>query len=205
VSVRRLVEPAGPWMQTAMGLAFPLTEPTAADVDFHDLVTGLAWTTRFLGHAAGYPVATHCLLISYWLEAQGHPVAVCLAGLLHDAHEAYLGDVTRPVQEALWLLCPGFRAAWEVLKRNIDAAILESLGLTGRIDLHHPAVKDADVRILVDERDQLWATDPPFPWFGGAIVHPLEVSVHRQKPEVAMMAFIKRYEELRQRLDAEAA
>lgn len=203
--MRRIVaEPRGPWMQTATGIAFPVSAPMAEDVDLIDIATALAWLNRFTGHAGTYSVATHCVSISRWLEGRGYDASVCLAGLLHDAHEAYLGDLSRPLQEALEALCPGFKAALRSLKARTDAAILEALGLTGRVSLYDAIIHEADVRILIDERDELWTIEPPFPWFGGAAVLPLGTPVERQEPEVAMAAWLDRFEVLTHTLNTPA-
>lgn len=201
---RQLVEPRGSWMQTATGIAFPVAAPKAEDIDLIDLATALAWINRFTGHVGTYSVATHCVLISQWLEGRGYDAEVCLAGLLHDAHEAYLGDLSRPLQDALEALCPGFKAALRALKAKTDAAILEALGLTGRVGLYDSIIHEADVRILIDERDELWTIEPPFPWLGGAPVQPLGVPVVRQDPEVAMAAWLDRFEVLTHTLNTPA-
>lgn len=207
----------GLWMQTATGKLWRLNAPRPEDVDLMDLAIGLAWTNRYQGHAGGYSDATHCRLVSEWLEAQGQSASICMAGHLHDAHEAYLGDFIRPVQLVLSLeidaLIPEettpyplpnlFGRALSALKLRHDAAILKGLGLDSYLQvdmLHEGIVKEADRRILRDERDQLWSGDPPAPWLDDEIVEPLGIEVVREPPEVAMVAWMSRYQDLRIRL-----
>lgn len=169
------------WVQTRSGREVDLLDPKPEQIDLGDIVWSLGHQCRYAGHTSRhYSVAEHSYAISRWLRDQGHPPPVQLAGLLHDAHEAYLGDRPSPVGWALaeevrsrvgYVLPevdPGKAArlvedAWCEIKRRLDVAILESLGLTGHVDLHHPAVCEADIRILLDERDALLGP-PPRPW-----------------------------------------
>jgi hypothetical protein len=190
------VEPDGPWMQTASGHAFPTICPMADDVELEDLALGLAWTNRYQGHVGNYSVATHSTTISRYLEGCGHSSAVQLAGHLHDGHEAYIGDMTRPVQDALAALDPSFLDAWKGLKRRVDTAILSKFGLLDKIQLYTPLIREVDTRILIDERNQLWDRPPPFPWFGGAHILPLGVRIVREDPETSRVRWMDRFLEL---------
>lgn len=82
------------WIQTYTGRRFFPLEPNPADVDIRDIAHALALETRFGGHSrVFYSVAEHCVRVSHEVEP---PHA--LWGLLHDAAEAYLADVPRPVK-----------------------------------------------------------------------------------------------------------
>jgi hypothetical protein len=68
-------------------------------VDIVDIAHSLARLCRYNGHTEGhYSVARHSILVAGRLAATGHPRDVQLAGLLHDAAEAYLGDMTSPLK-----------------------------------------------------------------------------------------------------------
>jgi hypothetical protein len=63
-----------------------------------DIAHSLARTCRYNGHVSGFlSVARHSLWVSQRLVVTGHR-DLALAGLLHDAAEAYLGDVPRPLK-----------------------------------------------------------------------------------------------------------
>ena len=101
-----------------------------------------------------YSVAEHSVLISRWLEVQGCGADVALGGLLHDAAEAYTGDITWPMQQALWCDSDVFRGRYERVRERLDRLICAHAGLDFDL-LHCDQVYDADLRILLDERAAL--------------------------------------------------
>lgn len=163
------------WLQTHTGRAFDLLNPTADMVDVIDIEHALARVCRFTGHTdRHYSVAEHCCHVSDYL-GQLYGPQMALAGLLHDAHEAYTNDLPYPVQVALEeFLGDEFREAWKAIQGGVDRAILEHLGVD--VDLHDQRVKEADLRILLTERNAMMAT-PPAPWDCEAM-GPLDVEVY---------------------------
>ena len=78
-------EAGSEWIITASGKRFYLRRPTPADIDAGDVAHALAHICRFNGHTREfYSVAQHSILVSRLL-----PDELKLAGLLHDAAEAY--------------------------------------------------------------------------------------------------------------------
>ena len=167
-----------PWLQTASGRAFDLINPTADMVDFrHDVPDALARIARFNGHVPGgpYSVAQHCCIGADAILDETRRPDLAAAFLLHDAHEAYIGDIPTPVARALACLAradnPGdFEAAQAVrrsiehLKMRVDRAIFEAAGLhwplLGQEDL---LIKSMDLAMLEAERRQLLGPSPA-PW-----------------------------------------
>lgn len=146
------------WMLTAGGRAFDLGRPRADDITVTDIAHHLALINRFNGATLRpYSVAEHSLFVAEIAERElglRDPFGL-MAALLHDAHEAYLGDMTYPVQWALNRLLPGFNNAWSQMKQAVDDAILRALDV--KIDLRDKRIKDADWRCLLNERDQVLA------------------------------------------------
>lgn len=138
----------GDWMQTYTGRAFWPLDPRAKDVDIVDIAHALAHQCRYAGHCnAFYSVAQHSVLV-----AQAVPEDIRLEALLHDASEAYLVDVPRPVKRFLL----GYREAEE----RVERAIAARFGLAYPWDAR---IKEVDDRILHDERAALMG-DAPRDW-----------------------------------------
>lgn len=131
-------EPA--WFTTYTGRRVDLGHPRPADVELEDVAHHLAHLCRFGGASRRfYSVAEHSVLVSYVVTP-----ALALVGLLHDAHEAYLGDVVSPHKRLLGRVTP----LEAELARAWDAAIGERLG----VDLsHRPEVQEADLATLHHE------------------------------------------------------
>jgi 5'-deoxynucleotidase YfbR-like HD superfamily hydrolase len=145
--------PAAPWILTASGRRFDLLAPDPATVDPLDLAHALSNLCRFGGHTrVHYSVAQHSLLVS---ELAGRPFR--LAGLLHDAAEAYVGDVVGPLARRM-------REFRDIERRILDAVAVR-FGVP-RWHLDTPEVRHADAVALLTERTSLlppsshpWAED----------------------------------------------
>lgn len=112
-----------------------------------EVAAGLSKQARFGNHTAmSYYVAQHCVLCTMLSDADGQGDEVALRLLLHDATEAYLGDMPNPHKQRL----PDYRA----LEAHFEEAILSRLGLDLAPDLH-PTVKRYDFMAMVLEMDRV--------------------------------------------------
>jgi len=69
------------------------------DIDIDDIAHSLSLLCRFNGHTTSlYSVADHSIRVAQELRVGGAPRKIVLWGLLHDASEAYLGDMARPLK-----------------------------------------------------------------------------------------------------------
>jgi hypothetical protein len=139
----------GDWMQTFTGRAFWPLDPRPEEVSIVDIAWSLSMQCRYAGHCLRfYSVAEHAVMVSQLV-----PPEAALWGLLHDAPEAYLVDVPRPVKK--------FLHGYEAIEKALMHTIAERFGFSS---YHVPeSVKEADNRILLTERDTLMAT-PPQDW-----------------------------------------
>lgn len=131
----------------------------------------LAYINRFTGHVGQYSVAQHCVLIAMKL-----PQELKLAGLLHDAPEAYLGDVSAPLKRLL----PDYKKLEAFYHKAID----DHFG----VETEHPMIKEYDVRMLVAEGLHF---DMPIEHFPNA--EPLYLDIKVWEPECAKEAFLSMY------------
>lgn len=91
------------WMETASGRKFWPMNPRPEDVDFDDIVSGLSKKCRFNGQcSAFYSVAQHSVLVGQMAQRRGCSPQLQAGALLHDAAEAYLPDIVRPLKRSLF-------------------------------------------------------------------------------------------------------
>lgn len=169
------------WMQTYSGRAVWPLEPHPREIDPADITHALSMLCRYNGHVRRfYSVAEHCVLLSHAVSPGN-----ALWALLHDATEAYMGDMIRPLKRHM----PTYAEAED----RLMAAICKRF----RLPAGMPAeVKDADTRILLDEREQLMGK-PPLPWTEVEDMKPLGVTVAGWEPWKAELAYGRRLAELR--------
>lgn len=146
-------------MWTASGRQIDLIEILPSDIELWDIAASLSMQSRFLGHTAGlkrkhaplhlrfYSVAQHCLQVSLRCPAE-----CALEGLMHDAAEAYMGDITRPMKALLERVAPG---ALKSIERQVEQAIALQFGLTYPWPAAVHAADDLCCRI---EKNNFWPT-----------------------------------------------
>lgn len=168
----------GDWMQTYSGGMFWPLDPRAEDVKIEDIAHALSNKCRYNGHCSRfYSVAEHSVHIAEWLYKQGQGPVVALWGLMHDAGEAYLPDIIRPVKVQPEM------AHMRAIEKNVMDAICEAFGM----DKTEPRiVKETDNRILLDERDALMSPCPA-PW--NVPGEPLGVKIEGWRPRAAEIQF----------------
>lgn len=173
----------GDWLQTWSGRAFYVLDPSPADVCVPDIAHALSQLCRYGGHTKRfYSVAEHCVHVS-----RAVPAIDALWALFHDASEAYLGDVVRPLKHARALV--GYRD----VEARVQEAICDALLLS---PVEPESVERADKAILYDERRALMA-DPPLPWALGESGPGVGAIIEGWPPARAEAEFLARYGELR--------
>lgn len=92
----------GDYITTYSNIKFYPFSPATEDIALEDIGHSLSLLCRANGHFKNfYSVGQHSLNCAREAEARGYSKRVQLACLLHDASEAYLSDVTRPVKKKL--------------------------------------------------------------------------------------------------------
>lgn len=90
------------YITTYTKIRFTPLEPQKEDICIRDIAHALSMMCRANGHfPVFYSVAQHCVHCCEEAKARGYTRRVQLACLLHDASEAYLADITRPVKRNL--------------------------------------------------------------------------------------------------------
>lgn len=184
------------WIGTHSGRKFYPFAPRIEDVDIADIAHSLARQCRFNGHcSAFYSVAEHSVNVSAVV-----PPPDALWGLLHDAAEAYISDIVRPIKPFLVIIgrSPPDPDIAEKLKffRTVEAEILQVIGR--RFGLPWPVPRSidvADLRMLATERRWLFDDRQP-PWGDIENVQPYSIQPQLLDPVQAEAKFVCRFREL---------
>ena len=103
-------------IRTFSGIHMSPADPRPEEICIEDIAHALSLMTRANGHfPVFYSVAQHSLDCAAMAQAEGRSSREVLACLLHDASEAYLSDITRPVKGCL----PEYRRIEQVLQEMI--------------------------------------------------------------------------------------
>lgn len=126
-----------------------------------DIAHSLGLMVRFNGHTKRlYTVAEHCVLVALILRDYGCDAETQMVGLLHDAAEAYIGDVPTPVKWAMDAVPDSFgfgqagTAAFREIERRIEKAIADKFFVSYEA-MHSKMVKLADNHALSTEARDL--------------------------------------------------
>lgn len=168
------------YVSTFLGNRFYPLEPRIDDIEIEDIAHGLAYQCRFNGQTnAFYSVAQHSLIVASQVSDE-----LKLAALLHDAAEAYLGDMVKPLK----LLLPAFS--------EIEDSVTRIIGERFGLDLsHHRDIKRADLVALATEKRDLmpYSTES---WTSLQGIEALPDAIRTMQPEQAKQAFLRAFEHL---------
>ena len=116
------------------------------DVNITDIASSLSKQCRYGGHCRGfYSVAEHSVLVYQMAKAEGHSKTIQRACLMHDATEAIVSDMPKPVK----VLCPEFN--------DIEARIYRVIATQFGLPIREPhMVKHYDLTALEHEMYKLF-------------------------------------------------
>lgn len=180
----------GQWFLTHTGKQFRPLVPRAQDVTLLDIAHALSNVCRYGGHVREfYSVAQHSVHVARIVQEP----ELQLHALMHDAAEAYCGDVIRPLKVCL--------PEYKPIERRIEAVILEAFGMRELTSSEKRTIKDADLVALVTERRDLCAYAPgDRAWNEDALgIQPDPVELKPLSPHAAESVFLNTFFELRGR------
>jgi uncharacterized protein len=172
------------WIQTYTGRAFSYVNPSPNDVDITDIAVALSRIPRYLGHTSQfYSVAQHCANAVICPEAGCGRNHVAQWALLHDAAEAYMGDLPGPLKRLL----PDYSA----IEDAVLAAIAQRFGLPPCMP---PEIKLIDRRLLATEFRDLQG-EPLKGWSAGAEPYG-DMVIRGLGPDLAAAGFLAEFKRL---------
>lgn len=182
-------ERVGSWITTYSGRRFFPADPMPDEVCVEDIAHALSNVCRFGGHCASfYSVAQHSVLVSEIV-----PPHLALNGLMHDAAEAYVGDLVSPIKWHLRKLDRGRDSVFDLIESAVAVAISKRLSLPRLSREEDALVKRADLVALATERRDLLRPDgSEWPCLIG--IEPDPRAIVPQDPRSAKLLFRSRFE-----------
>lgn len=161
---------------------FDFEDPSRSEITIEDIAAGLSRECRYAGQLPDYveiySVAQHSVLCSQIVAPEFQ-----LHALLHDAAEAYMGDLTSPLKR----LCPDFKA----IEKRVEAEIWSRFGLLPDLP---PEVKRADYILLHTEKRDIQRLEHEWP--GLADYPPMAERISPWSQRTSMRMFLNRYHQL---------
>lgn len=168
------------------GKYLDLADPKPDQFDFADIAGGLSKLCRFGGQCERfYSVAEHSYHCAMQAKLASLTAHVQLAVLLHDAAEAFIGDVVKPLK----IMLPDYRA----VERNMERAVGEKYGIDWAVVSDE--VTRIDRAMLIAERLRMFTRDD-VTWTGENEVERLQVDFKFYPPNEAEAMFSIRAMEL---------
>jgi uncharacterized protein len=161
------------------GLYFDLADPKPDQFAFSDIAGALSKICRFGGQIADfYSVAEHCFHCCEVARQDGQCLDTQIAVLMHDAAEAFCGDVVKPLKVML--------DEFAEVERRVEAAIAEKFLID--FDRESAYIREVDQAMLIAERNALFRADGVV-WTGEETARPLAVAVKTRAPHEAESKF----------------
>ena len=177
------------WIQTYTGKRFDYDNLVESQICIEDIAAALSRICRFNGHSTRfYSVAEHSVFMSFRVN-----LSIKREALMHDAAEAYIGDIVRPIKHQLaGGLCEAEERILKLIAQKFD------------LDFHQmtAGIKQADLRMLETERQQL--IREPMEWEVTRNVEPYPSAMRENDimrlpcwdPETARKRFLEHYTNL---------
>lgn len=170
----------GPTILLYSGTYFNFERPHETPVTIEDVARGLSHICRFAGQCPTfYSVAEHSVHVSRIV-----PPELAWDGLMHDAAEAFIGDVAKPLKVLL--------DDYAVIEARVESAIAAQFAFSHPTP---PDVKRADIQMLRLEQKELMANDHNWEWTKG-YEPPSGVCIECLYPDDAMALFLARAAEI---------
>ena len=176
---KKLTERNFDYIHLRNGTKLLLNDPDPKLMDIEIIAHSLANLCRFCGQVDRfYSVAQHCVLVSKLV-----PEKQALTGLLHDAPEAFCGDLPKPIKQRT--------SGYETVEEALWKALTKRYGLPKKIP---KSVHYADIQALLTEAKTLVNGNDYKTWYPE--IEPVNEIIIPLKPDEAKKLFLDRFDEL---------
>lgn len=167
------------WIMTVEGTTFNFEHPELSTYTIESIAHALSNVCRYAGHCRYfYSVAQHSVYVSFHV-----PPDQALAALLHDAAEAFIHDISRPLKAML----PDYR----VIEKRVEHSIFDHFGVPRELT---PEIHHADhVMLATEKRDLMPLTTL---WHVPVEILPDPCPIRPWSPDMAKIEFLTRYHDL---------
>ena len=175
------------WLRTFTGRRVDYDRPSLESIDINDIAHSLSHLCRYNGHTLlFYSVAQHSCIVQDILRKMNVSDDVLFYGLMHDAHEAYIGDMISPLKRT-----PELKEGFKLLDRKFMLAIECKFNLV-RNNESNELIKLADeIALATEMRDVTSKND-----YEGDCM-PMTAKIIPCSQEKAKLMFLTRYIALR--------
>jgi 5'-deoxynucleotidase YfbR-like HD superfamily hydrolase len=176
-------ERIGDWIQTYTGQKFYPLDPRPEEINIEDIAHSLSLQCRFAGHTKfHYSVAQHSIHVASVLDRpyRAH-------GLLHDATEAYMVDLPRPIKKYSEI-----GNLYVEVEIKLWQAIADRFSISAAIP---SAVHEADSRMCVTEKRDVMPNNGP-EWERHKLGEPYDFTIVEYHPEHVEKVFLKTFKGL---------
>lgn len=176
----------GGWIQTVTGKKFHFNSSHPEEVDIEDIATALSRMPRWAGHTTKFmSVGQHSVLTSLLVKELGGDTHDQMLGLLHDATEAYMCDIPKPLKNLMPIFKETENIVWKKISKHFFGKVLDLPQI----------VHQADGMMLATEARDLFSFPPLDNWVKRC-PDPWERTIVPVGPTASYSMFIHRYEEL---------
>lgn len=169
------------YISTYTNKHFHFMSPSEDEVCIEDIAQALSNLCRFSGHVKEfYSVAEHSIILADYVMDKYGNADMALTALLHDASEAYIVDVPRPIKPYL------------TNYQDIEGGISKVINNVFKVHPMCDVIKDLDHNIVCDEAKVLFKSVPDWVQYYKEV----GVTLRMYTPEEAREAFMSKFEEL---------
>lgn len=137
-------------------------DPNVDQFRLNDIAHSLSLQCRYTGHCQSfYSVAQHSAMMALWAHEDGYSPEICASVLMHDAAEAYLSDMVRPLKEL-----EGFGERYQQVEKNLERSIFSHYGLLDTFEAWFVIKAYDEIALVTEQRDIMHPSSYELgPWF----------------------------------------